>query len=474
MKQNNRNKQLVKNTAIVAIGQICTKFISFFLLPLYTALLSTQEYGTVDLLNTYVSLIIPVVFFQMDQAIFRFLIDVRNKEKEKKITIATSFITISVQALLYLTLYLVFGKYIKNSYRYFLATNVISAMFSSYLLQISRGFGDNTTYSIGSLISGAGTVIFNVIFIAIFRIGAKGMLLASLISNVICAIFVFIRKRIYVYIKLSYFNKNKLKELWKYSMPLIPNQLSWWIINASDRTIISIFLGITINGIYSAANKFSSIIITFFNIFNMTWAESASIHFKDEDNSAFFTEITNTIINLFTHVCLIIIAIMPFIFKFMITGKDYASAYYQIPVLLLSTIFNICVCLFGSVYVALKKTKEIAKTSIYSAIINIVINLLLINFIGLYAASVSTLLSYFAMTIYRYIDIQKYIKIKINFKNVLTNLALAIVTVLSYYMRNNCICLICLIVLIIYAFTSNKKILISIKNIIFKKLHLSK
>ena len=79
----NREKQLVKNTFIVALGKICTQFISFFLLPLYTAILSTEEYGVVDLLNTYISLIIPIVFLQMDQAIFRFLI-----EKTKRIRLS--------------------------------------------------------------------------------------------------------------------------------------------------------------------------------------------------------------------------------------------------------------------------------------------------------------------------------------------------------------------------------------------------
>ncbi|BCP62258.1 hypothetical protein SUT380_14460 [Streptococcus parasuis] len=75
-----REKSLIKNTAIVAVGQIGTKFISFFLLPLYTAVLTTYEYGITDLLNTYVSLLMPLIFFQADQAIFRFLIDYRQKE----------------------------------------------------------------------------------------------------------------------------------------------------------------------------------------------------------------------------------------------------------------------------------------------------------------------------------------------------------------------------------------------------------
>ena len=74
----NREKQLVKNTVIITIGKICTQMISFFLLPLYTSILTTEEYGVVDLLNTLVSLFIPIVTFQIEQAVFRYLINTRN------------------------------------------------------------------------------------------------------------------------------------------------------------------------------------------------------------------------------------------------------------------------------------------------------------------------------------------------------------------------------------------------------------
>ena len=50
-----RSKELVKNTAILTIGKMCTQFVSFLLLPLYTALLSTEEYGIVDLFTTYIA-----------------------------------------------------------------------------------------------------------------------------------------------------------------------------------------------------------------------------------------------------------------------------------------------------------------------------------------------------------------------------------------------------------------------------------
>ncbi|MGM9849285.1 MAG: lipopolysaccharide biosynthesis protein [Bacilli bacterium] len=464
-----REKQLIKNTGILAIGKICTQFVSFFLLPLYTAYLTTKEYGIVDLLNNYISLLIPIFFFQMDQAVFRFLIDTRKDEKKQSEIVTTAILTVVIQSLFFIILYLIASLFINNEYKYFLLTNVIAAMASGISLQICRGLGDNVNYSIGSLISGITTIILNVIFIAIFKFGAYGMLTATLIANMVCIIYIFIRKKIYKMINIKNNSTILRKQLWKYSIPLIPNQLSWWIVNVSDRTIITQAINVGANGIYSAANKFSAICVTFFNFFNMTWSESASLHIKDGDIDDFFSKIMNTSIKLFSSICLIIISCMPFCFKLLITGKEYASAYYQIPILMFATIFNIIVALFGSIYVALKKTKEISKTSIFAAIINITINVLLIKKIGLFAASTSTLIAYLTMAIYRYIDVQKYVKIKIEKKAILYILFMAIITIISYYMQNKVLCVAELLVLIICALFLNKKITQSLISIIKNK-----
>lgn len=428
-----REKSLIKNTAIVAVGQIGTKFISFFLLPLYTAVLTTYEYGITDLLNTYVSLLMPLIFFQADQAIFRFLIDYRQKEAAKQQLLSTVFFTVIVQAIVYLLLFGIISPFIQNPYKYFLATNVISTMFANLMLQVSRGLGDNVTYSLGSLVSGAGTIILNILFILVVKWGAYGMLIATMLANVFCFFFVFYRLKVNRYIKISFWNTEMLREVWNYSVPLIPNALSWWIISASDRTIVTYFLGISINGVYSASNKFSVIIVTLFSIFNLTWTESASLTINDEDSSDYFSNIINQTIKLFVSVCLLVIAVMPFVFNYMITGEGFAGAYLQIPILILATLFNIVVSLLGSIYVALKKSTEIAKTSIYSAIINIFVNLLLIQHIGLFAASLSTLVAYMAMAIYRYFDIKKYVVLKIDIKFILSILPIIILILFGYY-----------------------------------------
>ena len=452
----NREKQLIKNTAIITVGKICTQMVSFFLLPLYTAILTTAEYGVVDLLNTLVSLLLPIVTFQIEQAVFRYLIDARNDEEKTAKVISTTVFTVIIQCIIYLAIFILVSRWINNEYKYFLATNVIACIGSSIMLQISRGLGDNQTYAIGSFITAGVTIIFNVIFIVGFRFGAYGMLTASLLANIICVIFIFFRKKIYRYLSITEYKKELLKKLWKYSLPLIPNQLSWWVFNSSNRLIISTFLGMSANGIFAAAHKFSSVYITIYNIFNMTWTESATLHIDDEDNSEFFSKITNNMFSLFSCLCFGIIAFMPFIFPIMI-NEAYGEAYNQIPILMLASLGNVGVGLISVIYIARKKTKEVAKISIMAAVINLIVHLTLIKFIGLYAASISTLVAYYSMLIYRFIDVRKYVKLNLDKKMLLRTLVMVVFLLFAYYLNNFILNIIMVLVTIIYSIMVNRK-----------------
>ena len=464
-----KGKELLKNTAIVSIGKICTQLITFFLLPVYTAVLSNEEYGVVDLLNTLTSLLLPIVTLQIEQGIFRYLIDCRENN-EKQIKLITTIIRFMIiQSIACIVIFLCISPFIHNEYKYFLMANLLMGIFSSLLLQICRGLGDNATYAIGSFITGAFTVVLNVIFIVAFRWGAYGMLGATAISNFICAVYIFLKRKIYKYIKPKQFDKKILKEIIKYSVPLIPNMISWWIVSASDRTIISAVIGIAQNGIYSAANKFSGVFTTLYSVFNLTWTESASININSEDRDEFFSKILDFVIRFFGCLCLGTIAVMPFVFNILINEK-FAEAYYQIPILILGSVFNILVSFVGSIYVAKKLTKEIAKTSIISAVINIFVNIVLIKSIGLYAASISTVIAYALMFIYRWIDVKKYVKFNVNKILMFALIIMYGVTIFTYYLKNSMISVIVLVIVVVFAIITNLNSVSYLKEIIKEKM----
>ena len=464
-----KGKDLAKNTAIVSIGKICTQLITFLLLPVYTAVLSNEEYGVVDLLNTLTSLLLPIVTLQIEQGIFRYLIDCRENN-EKQIKLITTIIRFMIiQSIACIVIFLCVSPFIHNEYKYFLMANLLMGIFSSLLLQICRGLGDNATYAIGSFITGAFTVVLNVIFIVAFRWGAYGMLGAIAISNFICSVYIFLKRKIYKYIKPKQFDKKILKEIIKYSVPLIPNMISWWIVSASDRTIISAVIGIAQNGIYSAANKFSGVFTTLYSVFNLTWTESASININSEDRDEFFSKILDFVIRFFGCLCLGTIAVMPFVFNILINEK-FAEAYYQIPILILGSVFNILVSFVGSIYVAKKLTKEIAKTSIISAVINIFVNIALIKSIGLYAASISTVIAYALMFIYRWIDVKKYVKFNVNKILMFALTIMYGITIFTYYLKNTMISVVVLVIVVIFAIITNLNSVSYLKQIVKDKI----
>lgn len=452
-----REKDLAKNTLIISIGNICTKLITFLLLPLYTAVLSTKEYGIVDLLNTLVSLLLPIITFQIENAVFRELVDSRKNEKVTGEIISNSISFVMLQIVIYVVLFLIVSPFVKNNYKYFLCTNVLAYVVASLFLQIARGLGDNKKYAIGSFISAVSTVVLNVVLLVRFNYRVEGMLSATLIGQILCGIYLLFTLKLYKYIRIKRIDKNIIKKLLKYSIPLIPNAISWWIFNSSDRVIVSWILGVSYTGILAASYKFSSAYILVYNIFHLGWTESISLHINDEDIAEYFNKMFNTLLRFFASIGILAICVMPFAWPLMVNQR-FSDGYGLVIFLMLSVIFQTVVGMTSVIYLGKKKTRAVANTSIITAIVNIVSHLLLIKFVGLYAAAISTLLAFASMAVYRVFDVsKKYFRIKLDFKFVLISILFVAILFPIYYSNNIYINIVGVFLGIIYFFYYNKK-----------------
>lgn len=469
----NKKKQLAKNTIIIFLGKVCTQLISFFLLPLYTAYLNTAEYGVVDLIQTYVTLLVPIITLELEMSIFRYLVDARSNIKEREKLISNNFFVLLVSLGAFAIIYLIISFFINIPFKWLILIDVIVCVLSGNFLQVARGFGRTMDYSISCILTGLTTVISNIFLICFVHMGASGMIISMALANGICSLYLFLRLGLYKSINFKKVDFKLLKEMYKYSIPLIPNGISWWIVNVSDRSIISWVLGAGANGLYAISNKFPTIISSLTGIFNLSWAESAALHINADDRDEFFSDIINTIIKLFTAMGVGMIACMPFAFPLLIDSK-YSDAYNYIPFLVLGTVFNVAICLYSQVYLAMKLSKQVATTAIIGAIINIVINVLFIKKIGLYAASLSTAISYFVMMVYRHIDLKKYINIKIEKGLILKTIGIFTFSIILYYQNNFFFDIINLLVVCSYAFLLNKDFLIASSKAILKKIGLSK
>lgn len=464
--------ELAKNTAVIAVGKIATQLVSFLLLPLYTAVLSTEDYGVVDLVTTYVQLLLPIVTCQLEQSIFRFLLENRKDEEQKKIILSDIYTLTAMIMLVFSLIYMCISPFIKSQYKYMLLLNLLANVYVALMLQTARGFGLNAIYAMGSFISASGQVALNVLLVLIFRLGANGMLISMFVAYIISGTYLTFATKAYHYIRLKKIEIKRLETYLKYSLPLIPNVISWWILNASDRTIILKFINVSANGIYSAANKFSGIYTTIYNIFNLSWTESVALHLHENGSKEEFTKLQSTVIKFFSCIFLGVTAIMPFVFKILVNEK-FCAAYYQIPILLAGAFFSAMTGILGAYYVAEKMTSVIARMTIMAAVLNIAINLIFIRKFGLYAASISTLIAYLTVFVLRYLDVRKRFGIKIELNVGVGTILMMVIVWLAYYRQNTVECMITFIVVFFYSLVMNFQLLKSMIEVIknkFKKI----
>ena len=435
----NKKKELAKNTIIIFAGKVCTQLISFLLLPLYTSYLVTEEYGFVDLITTYVTLIVPIITMELEMSVFRYLVDCRKDKNETKRVYSNNFIILLASLAVFIVGYLIVTCFWKFDYRFLILFDIVICTFSGNFLQIARGVGRTIDYAISCIITGVSTILFNILLIVVFKLGA--------------------------------FKKDKslIKDMYKYSIPLVPNGISWWIVNVSDRTIVTAILGTAANGIYAVSNKFPTILSSLLGIFNLSWSESAALHINSPDRDKFFSDVCNTITKLFTCLGVGMIACMPFVFPLLV-NKSYDDAYYYIPILVLGAVFNVIICLYSAVYIAKKMTKQVAMTSVIGAIINIVVNIGLIHFIGLYAAAVSTAVSYLVMMVYRHYDLKKYMNITYERGLLIKTILIFVFAIIIYYQRNLYLDILSFVVVVIYSVLMNKDFLVASKNTVLEKV----
>lgn len=463
-----RNGEYIKNTILLLLGKFSTQFTSLLLLPIYTRYLLVDEFGMVDLIQTYLMLFVPVLTLRVDSGLFRYLIEARKNDEMKKKIISNSLLMLLIQILLSGILVHVFN--IVNPLNFYIQTvmALISMMISTIFLQVLRGIGKTREYSIASMITGGVTFVLSVVFIVIMGSGAEVILLSAAIANILSSIYIMYVVDLKKWIAFNSLNRSTCKMILDYSLPMIPNALSWWIVSVSDRTVISVFAGLGANAIYTVSCKFSNILNNFFSIFNMSWQESAALHIDDDDRDDFFTEMINNILMFFMTTSMLIIAVMPLVFD-LVVGPQYYESYQYIPILIYGNVWNVLTGLIGSIYLALKKTKEVAITTMCAASINLFVNLILVKFIGIYAACISTLVSYVAMSIYRLWDSKKYINIKIYWIKLSICTLIYFVTAVIYISDRSVLQLVNFVVVLIFVMIINKEILI----IINKKLLLA-
>lgn len=453
-----KKADLAKNTLIIAAGRFSVQLVSFVLLPVYTFFLTPEQYGLVDLIITYVTLMVPIVLLQLDRGAFRFLIDTRGDARATASIIAGAFRVVSLVLVAALAIYAIVAIYFGVPYYLLIAAMVVSTAVMNLLLQIARGLGHNLEFAKASFASAIVLFVSALLLVVVAGVGVPGVLVAMAIAHTIGALYLIYRLRMFNWLKSERGVVDYSGKMVRYSLPLIPSNISWWAISVADRTIITIIIGIAANGIYAVANKYASIFSAVYAVFDMSWTESASLHINSKDKDRFFSEVHNTTLRVFGSLALLMVAGMPIVFNLLV-GAEFREAYNYFPILVVAAFSGAIVAQYSTIYIAKKMTGKVFVTSMSAAAINIVLNILFIGKYGLYAAALATVVAYVAMGLFRAYDTKKYVNIKYEKSLVLGVAALGVMASALYYLNSPLLNIVNLLIVALAAYFLNRKLI---------------
>lgn len=427
----NKYKRLINNSLIFTVGNFSSKLLLFFLVPVYTYYLSVKEFGTVDLLTSTISLLLPVFTLSVSQAVLRFVMEKSIDKGE--VLVNSIFVVLNGNLLLlflnpFLMYFFPFDDFLFQFY-------IIFFLQSFYLLFLEyiRAIGKIRFYTLTSVLYAFNLIVCNFIFLILLNLNILGYLYSIIISYSICVILMLIFGEILQEIDVYKIKINTLKSIIYFCIPLIPNSLMWWIMGLSDRYIVSFYLGLSANGLYAIATKIPSILNIIHTIFFQAWQLSAIEESNSDQKSVFYS----TVFNVFSIMMLSTVSLILVNLKFIISlllNKDYFVTWQYVPMLLIGVVFSSFSGFLGMNYIASKETKGLFKTSAYGAILNFVLNLILIPIIGINGATFSTMLSFLVIWVIRLKDTRNFVRIKINFRKiVVTFIIIGIQIVILYF-----------------------------------------
>lgn len=386
-------KKLGKNIAIITIGSFSSRILTFLLVPFYTSILTTEEYGIYDLVISAVNLIFPVVSLLISEAVVRFALD-RNSNKAKIFTLSLIVTAIEMVVFLCFSPLILLSSTLKNYYFFFVLYFITHSIYM-LVFQFVRGIEKMKQYAIAGALSTMLVILLNILLLAVFRIGLTGYFVANIASSFIGSVYLFLKCRLYRYIvPLHKEDKALLVSMLKYSVPLIPNGLSWWINTSSDKFFITYYFDAGASGLYAVAYKIPSLLTTFTNIMLNAWQISAVEDFGTEKATKFYTKIYNYYFTVTASMVAVIIAFTKFL-SGMLFQKEFFEAWVFVPILMAAYFFHDLSAFIATIYTTAKKTKMLSYTTALGAVINVILNFLLIPKWGAVGAAGTTLISYF-------------------------------------------------------------------------------
>ncbi len=386
---NNRSGPLLKNMGILTFSNFASKILVFLLVPLYTSVLSTSEYGMYDLIVSTVSLIVPILSLNIIDAVMRYMMD-RKYSHNEVATIGIVHVSISIflvgSALFICECFKIFSQI--NGFKLLIFGYYVTYIINQYLIQFAKGLDKIKEMGIAGVLETVVMILTNVLFLLVWKFGIIGFFVANILSQVAPMIYFTFSLRMWTYIEKNV-NRVLQMEMLLYCTPLIASVIGWWVNSGSDKYVITFFCGMAANGLLSVAYKIPSILNMFQSIFIQAWQISAIKEYGEKDTAQFYGKTFNMVNMLMCIFCAVMI-IMTKPLASILYAKDFYNAWKFVPFLLISSIFNCASGFLGPVLSAKKDFRAMARSSIYGAVVNLILNIIFVQIIGIQGIVMAT------------------------------------------------------------------------------------
>lgn len=421
-----RYYDLAKDLLLFALSTFIPKAITFFLVPLYTNCLSTAEYGIVDMVVTTISILVPILTLGASDAVLRFTID--NKENRNALAFANQM-TLCAAAV-------VIGAVFFNKVFGFLQiTNALSILFVlQFFLTALYGIGISYLRATEKVILLAATSIINtitlvtcnIVFLVKLKLGINGYLLSNVLALAVVNVIIGLAIRYPKIVWHCHVEVQEKKAMITYSAPLIASNLAWWVNSASDRYFISYLLGLEQNGIYSISYKIPTVLQLLQSVFSQAWLLSVYREYQKKDGCEYIAKIYDLYNSAMCLACAGLILLDIPLARFLY-AKEFFEAWKYVPALLISVVFIASAGFFETIITLFKKSNVVAATTIAGAVVNLLLNFLLITSLGTMGAAIATAVSYAVMFAFRMVYVKRVYPISIRWTKHFVSWALLII-----------------------------------------------
>lgn len=415
----NKYTNLLSNTLILGLGVFASKFLVFLMMPLYTGILSPEEYNLADLISQTANLLMPLACIGITDGVFRFALD---GEKDRKSVLSSGLLVLIIMSVIFIALSPMIGlvEYF-SSYGILIAAYVFAANLHSLLAQYVRACNRTKLFALQGIINTALVIALNIVLLVVCNLGVLGYVLSVVIADILVSIFLLLVGGAWRDISVKEIKKVTVKSLVKYSIPMIPATIFWWITSVSDRYMVTFMKSELESGLYTAAYKIPTMLTLVSNVFIEAWQYSAVS--EKEGREKFYGKVFEYYQSIIFLASGAMIA-MSQIFIIVLCADSYFDAWRFIPVLMISAVFSGFTAFFGSVYLVKKKSVLTLVTSMTGAIVNIGFNLLLIPRMGAQGAAIATCISYAAVALIRAVNTRRFVRFSLHGARMALNVAI--------------------------------------------------